>query len=157
MGMAPAIPGPAQDADAERQVLLGVFTLSLDQLQIEVREIWEAIVQIDHLGGVIGLLIICACLMVCCQTWRERHETHKFTRLEESRSAKEASSSTRHKSRAGRASSEKRHLPDLAAYEHQQAPAPFGQLPMTTMPPRQHGHGQFRVDQPKLQRDGSCR
>lgn len=156
--MAPAIPGVAEDADAVMQGVSGPITVSLDAMKIEVRKIWENIVQIDHLGGVIGLIILCACVMMCCQTWQERHETHKFTRLEESRSAKDASSTTRHKSRAGRSSSEKRHsrdAPDLAAHEHQQAPPPFGQLPMATIPPRQHGQDQARSDQSTLQRASS--
>jgi hypothetical protein len=59
--MAPAIPGVAEDADAVMQGVSGPITVSLDAMKIEVRKIWENIVQIDHLGGVIGLIILCAC------------------------------------------------------------------------------------------------
>ena len=98
--------------------------------------LWEAAIEIDHLGGVIGLLILCACLFTCWQQWTERHNTHKFVRLNDSTSSNDLVKS--HGVIYGsRYNIEKPHYsPDLQPQQLQSQPPPET-LPSQSSPPQQ--------------------
>lgn len=99
--------------------------------------LWETAIEIDHLGGVIGLLILCACLFTCWQQWTERHNTHKFVRLNDSTSSNDLVKVSRRHLHGSRYNIEKPHYsPDLQPQQLQSQPPPET-LPSQSSPPQQ--------------------